>query len=180
MLVKMLSRDEILESISNVKNGQIVRVSYQSEVPVKAEFKKLGMTVFKFTETSVRTGVNYWNMQSVIARKSNSDNKSKVKSNNPYNWIIKNKVKCHETTGKEYLVVAPLKKGDHTKTFYGICCGGTIIMMSEAEFKKAYLEIVIDSYWTRSKTGEDIKTISFENIIRIGNNGSKLDFNYFK
>lgn len=180
MFIKILTREQIIETLNTVKNGQIVRVTYQSEVPLTARFKSMGYEVIKFTETSVRTGVNYWNIEAVIKRKLEKAAEPVRKVTNNYKWLINNKVKYHEKTGKEYLVVAPLKKGDHTKTFYSICYDGSAVLMSEEEFKKAYEEMVIKSYWTPSKTGEDIKTISFENVISLANTGSRLNFDFFK
>ena len=180
MITKTLTRDQIMDTISNVKNGQIVRVTYQSEVPLKATFKDLEMKIYKFTETSVRTGVNYHNIENVIKRKAEQKGEPLRKKTNNYEWLIKNKVKYNKNTGKEYIVFAPLKKGDHTKVIYALCFESQIIMLSESSFKHVYSDSVIPSYWTPSKTGEDIKTVSFENVIRIGNVGSKINFNYFK
>ena len=172
----ILNREQIIEATNKVKNGTIARVTYRTEVPLKAEFKKQGYRLIKVTETSARFGVNYGKIASVIARNAEKSSEDVTPRVNNYEWIIKNKVKYNTKTDKEYLVVANFNKGHHTKSKY-ILEGtfvGTIDMGNSID--SHYTHLVIDSYFKKSGSGSEIKTIAFDNILRINNIGQKVYF----
>ena len=39
-----------------------------------------------------------------------------------------------------------------------------------------YKDMIINSYWKPSTTGGEVKTIAFDNVIRIGEVGEKVEF----
>lgn len=171
--MKNLTREEILETTKAIKGGRIVRVTYKTELPIKAEFKKQGYKIIKVVETSVRFGVNYHNIANVIKRKMEKETTRKVTNN--YEWIIKDRIKHNTNTDKDYLVFATLPKGSNTKVKY-ILYGsimGTLDLGDE--IPSNYKCIVLDSYFNRSNE-RDIQTVSFENVIRINNVGTKVIF----
>lgn len=164
-----MERFEIIEKVNAIRPGTFVRISYKSEVPVRASDKKAGIKMWKEVSTTVRTGVNYGNIASVIARKSEETDEPKRAYTNPYEWVIKDKVKVHTGTGKEYLYVASVNGGHHTKTtyFYEGPVIGVIDMGNSIDEKLK--EVVLPSYFNRGSNGaNEVRTISFENIISIG------------
>ena len=173
-----LTRDQIIEAVSKVRNGTIARVTYQTELPLKAEYKKQGYSIIKVVETSGRFGVNYHNIGSVIARKAAETHKDVVVRKNNYTWVIKHKVKHNESTGKDYIVMANFNKGHHTKSKYIVIYHSEELnTYNNTQFENSYfVEMVINSYWNKSNSGGEVKTITFENIIRINDVGTKVLF----
>lgn len=166
MEIKTLSSDEIIKSVSVVKNGQMCRIKYKSEMPVKAEFKKQGIKIVKVTEATIRFGVDYEHISTVIERKSNEDYTPAVRANN-YEWVIENKI-CHNSkTGKDCVRFATLNGGAHKKVVYIVVdsLNETYDIESLTEEQKKYIQ---DSYWNR--TTPEVQNILFENIIAIGSN----------
>lgn len=173
--MKVLTKEQILSATKAVRGGNIGRITYKTEVPIKSEFKKQGYKITKIVETSVRFGVNYHNISSVIARKNESVTTTRNTTNN-YVWLERNRVKYNTNTHKHYLVVASLPVGHHTKVKY-ILEGsliGTLDMGCEID--GPYKHIVLDSYLRRGNEYNEIRTISFENIITINKIGSKVKF----
>ena len=161
----ILSREQIIKVAGEVKGGRIMRVTYKTELPLKAEFKKQGYVLIKIIETSVRFGVDYHNIAAVIERKANAEPKEPVVRSNNYEWVIENRVKYNKNTEKEYLVVANLPGHSNSRVKYILegTMVGTIDMGSEID--PHYRHMVRDSYFNPSATGGEVKTISFCNII---------------
>lgn len=173
--MKTLTSQEIMSAISSVKGGTIARIAYKTDVPLKAEFKKQGYKLTRVVETSVRCGVDYHKISSVIARKSSADYVPSTRKNN-YEWVIKNRVKHNTNTEKDYVVVATLPSGDNTKVKY-ILDGtfvGTIDMGDSID--NHYTHLVIDSYFKNKESSSEVKTISFDNVLRINNTGKRIIF----
>ena len=167
MQIKTLSSDEIISKVSAIKNGQMCRICYRSELPVKAEFKHKGIKIIKVTEATVRFGVAYEHISTVKERKSDETYSPITKTNN-YEWVIENKICRNSNTGKEYVRFATLNKGSHKKVLYIVVdsMNETYTAESLSEEEKIYVQ---NSYWNRTSPTE-VQNISFENIIRIGNN----------
>lgn len=170
--MQALNDYEIIEQIAKIKNGTIARISYKKEVPVKAEYKKLGYAVTKYVETSVRVGVNYHNIASVIARKAKEVITNTSKKSN-YQWVIKNKVKYNTATEKNYVVVAILPNHANTKEKYVIELPSEAIVDSKI-VPSDINEIILPSYFTKANEYREIKCIAFENIFAINNYGQKF------
>lgn len=173
--MKTLTKEEILSAARGVRGGTIARIAYKTEVPLKAEFKKQGYKIIKVVETSVRFGVNYSHIASVIARKSSPEYVARPHTNN-YEWVISNRVKHHTQKDKDYIVVANLPKGHHTKTKYLLegSFVGTLDMGDSID--GPYKDIVIDSYFKPNSFSEEIKTICFDNMLMINKLGTKICF----
>lgn len=169
-----LNREQIIEATNGVRNGTIARVMYKSELPLKAEFKKQGYKLIKITETSARFGVNYGHISSVMER--NDTGYEPSNRTNNYEWVIPNKVKHNSKTDKDYLVLANFNKGHNTKSKYILygSMAGTLNMGPSID--PGYTHLVIDSYYKKSSTPCEVKTISFENILRINGVGEKISF----
>ena len=173
--MKTLLREQIISATKEIRGGTIARITYKTEVPVKAEFKKQGYRIIKIVETSVRFGVNYNNISSVILRKSNPDYTPSFRKNN-YEWVIKNRIKHNNQTNKDYLVVASLPSKHNTKVKYII--EGTFVGTIDTgdTIDPNYKHIVIDSYFKKASESREIRSISFENIININKIGEKITF----
>ena len=173
--MKVLTKEQILSATNAIRGGSIGRVTYKTELPIKSEFKKQGYRIIKIVETSVRFGVNYHNISSVIARKNDATPSDRKVTNN-YVWLSKNRIKYNTNTHKHYLVVASLPVGHHTKVKYILegSIMGTLDMGNAID--GPYKHIVLDSYFKRSNDCNEIRTISFENVIAINKIGYKVNF----
>ena len=60
-----MSREEIISTVTNLRNGTMARINYVTELPMKAEFAKLGYKILKVTETTARFGIKYSNLSAV-------------------------------------------------------------------------------------------------------------------
>ena len=173
--MKTLSKESILEATSSIRGGTIARISYCTELPLKAEFKKQGYKIKKYIETSVRIGVNYHNIASVKARKEAAIvNESKPIKKSNYEWILKNRVKYNTNTEKDYLVVAVLPQHSNDKVKYVIDIPNGSSVSNLAIFD-TFANMVLDSYKAK-KDDREIRYISFENIITINDVGEKINF----
>lgn len=168
-----LDREQIINAVKAVRGGTIARITYKTEVPVKAEYKKQGYKIIKIVEISSRIGVNYGKLPSVIARDSLSNTNHKP---SPYEWIVKDRI-CHNAnTNKDYVAMVSFNKGHNTKVKYVI--EGTFVGAIDMgnDIDNAYKHIVLDSYFKKGSNPSEFRTVSFENIIRINNVGTKVYF----
>ena len=167
----ILAKEDILNEAAKVKPGTITRVGYRTFLPVRAAYKKQGVEIMKVVETSIRLGVSYSKIATVIARRAEESMKEAVARTNNYEWILDNKVCYNTNTGKYYLYAASLNGGHHTKTSYMVKhASGVIESMTSEEFKNSSYadEYIIPSYWKGNGEVPEIRNISFENIFRIG------------
>ena len=173
--MKGLTREEIINAVKAVRGGTITRVTYKTEVPIKAEFKKQGYKLTKIVETSARIGVNYGHLPSVITRNTESNGEVIPKTNN-YEWVIKDRICHNHKTDKDYVALVSFNKGHNTKVKYII--DGTFVGAIDMgnEIDKVYRHIVLDSYFKKPATPTEFRRIAFDNIIRINNVGTKLVF----
>lgn len=177
-----LSRESIIEALTEIKNGRLARICYETEIPVKAYYHKAGIRVFKTVEKTVRIGVFYGNIASVKARAlENPHDGATPKKESPYEWIINNRIRKHKTNGKEYLQIAHLKDGSNKKEKFKVCFGDEIINVKDRETFELYNfdEYVYDSHWSydATKTVPEVQYIALENVIRINDFGHRVDFN---
>ena len=158
--------EEIKNLIEAIPNGQMIRVMYESKLPVKAAFKKQGIEVTKVTETTFRTGVDYDNMASTKEFIESKENYEK-QQRDYYTWIIENKIRYHEGKDKYYLHVATVPEHSNTKTSYILTINGESTFGVE---KNTIEEFIQNSYWNRcGNQGASVRDISFDNILMIGN-----------
>ena len=156
-----MSNNTLINTIKTIPAGRFFRMSYKSELPVKAAFKKQGISITKITDTTVRTGIKYENITKVKEYKSSHEPSSIVRTNN-YVWIYANRLKHNTSTGKDYFVVAPMKNS-HSKSTYVIKDAAGERVISFEELDKT---LVQDSYWKSSEGFPPvIRTISLDNII---------------
>ena len=150
-----------LENVKNVivakKNGVFFRINYRTEIPVKAEFKKAGINLVKFTEKTVRTGVNYEHIQAVIDKKSAEDYVAPAHRENHKDWIVNNKLFYNTNTNKYYVRLAHCNGSKAKSKYVAYGADG-----NEIEFDKNY---AVNSYW--NKSNNDIKSVFDVNVDNI-------------
>ena len=176
--MSILAKEVILNEAAAAKNGTFIRIGYRTELPVKAAYKKQGIQFFKYTEMSVRLGVNYGHIASVIARKAEQQLVETIQRTNNYEWVIHNKVRHNTATGKDYLYVANFNQGSNIHNVYvGIKDGEVFNIVPEDKemFKILNEEYMIPSYWNGTSNAPEIMNISFDNIHRIDKSGITLD-----
>lgn len=168
-IIDTLSLDTIKTCLNATKGGVITRVSYMTELPLKAEFKKLGYKVIKVTDTSVRFGVDYSKIAKVIAKKTEATETRKTTNN--YTWLMEDKLCVNEKTGGTYIRFATLPKGAHTKVKF-IVVNGNITCANELTDEQK--NFVINSYWNKAGEKPEVQNVNVENVIRIGKVGYNL------
>ena len=160
-----MNREEIIKAINEVPAGRFFRMSYTSELPVKASVKKQGVTVMKLVETTVRTGVSYDKISAVIEYRATHEPKVTTPRANNWEWVTKNRIKYNSNTGKTYAVVAPIKSGGNARCKYIIIDQNGQRVVDPSDLDRS---LVIDSYWSRGDGVDAIRTIALEHILGIG------------
>lgn len=159
-----MAQHEIINVISGIPAGRFFRMSYTSELPVKAEHKNAGVKIHKITETTVRTGVSYNNIKAVQEYKATHEPKLTTPRANNYEWVVENRIKYNTKTGKTYVVVATVPSGSNKRCKYLISSPEGTRVVEMEELNK---ELIIDSYWKKSGAPDVVRTISVDHIIEI-------------
>lgn len=159
-----MTHTEIKTILESIPAGRFFRMKYLSEMKVKAEFKKKGITITKVTETTTRTGVAYKNIAAVIEYKSSHEPKRDKPVANNWEWVSPNRIKYNSNTKKTYAVIAPISRGNNTKSYYIVTDESGTRTVSLDELDKSILQ---DSTWTQGSFPNVVRTIPFDNIIDI-------------
>ena len=160
-----MEKNEIMTALDRIKNGTFVRVKYKSEMPVKAENKKKGISITKYSEATFRTGVKYSNIADVIAeRETKEPTEQKIRKNND-EVLIDNKAVHNTNTNKDYVCFATVKNNANIKSMYLIIIGDKKIIADK--LNDEYKAFLIDSALSERKVSY-VRKINFENIISIG------------
>lgn len=156
----------IYEAIENAKNGAITRVGYTSDVSVAAAFKKVGISIKKFTEMTCRLGVDYDNIESVIEKKEQrlAEGYIPQQRENNYHWIIKNKIAHNDKTGLDYLRITTIPNNNSHIKYYELNDNGNKSIITEEEVKK----YAIASYWNKSSDPVEVFNVKLDNVFKIG------------
>lgn len=167
-----LSTDDIINAVSSIGNGRMARICYKSELPVKAEYTKKGIKIVKVTEATVRFGVDYEHISTVIEKKKSDDYTIPAPRENNYRWTVENKVCHNDKTGKDYIRFASVNQGANRKVLYIV-----IDSMSETTTVESLDDgtknMIQNSYWNKGNVPE-VQNISIENVLRINKIGKKL------
>lgn len=157
-----MNENEIISAVSSIKNGCYGKITYKSELPVKAAFKKQGISIVKVTNANVRFGVCYENIGSVIEYKETHEVQP-LKTG--YHWVVPNKISFNENTGKSYVRFASTHNHGAKHSTYFVIENGNAVEFAELPTEKK--EIVQNSYW-KEKEVPEVQNIKFENILSIG------------
>ena len=155
----------LIEAVKAKKNGTMQRISYKSELPLKANFKKHGIKITKFVEATVRFGVGYENISTVIDRKADE---SYVPAERHYDreWVVDNKVYTNNNNGKTYVRFANVNGGGDNRKVYFVVedSNGKNTVNSLTDTVKEY---VINSYWNKKAELPEIQDVNADNIIEV-------------
>ena len=150
----------ISEKINKIRRGSFVRFTYQSEMPIKAEFKKMGYKIIKTTSVTTRFGINYGNIKQV---KEKDTEKKPYKVNEALKWIVKDVIQYNSNTDKYYLCTYPTEKGRNSSSKYDIYLNGERVMKGVDIIDR---NMIINSYWDKKATC--MMKVNIDNVIQIG------------
>lgn len=159
-----MTHNEIMGILNRIPAGRFFRMKYSSEMKVKAEHKKKGISVTKVTETTVRTGVAYANISAVAEYKATHEPKRSKPATNNWEWVSPNRVKYNTNTKKTYAVVATVPNGSNSDVYYIVTDANGSRMVTPDELDKSLMQ---DSAWGSGSYPNSVRTIAFDNIIEI-------------
>lgn len=148
----------------NMKNkGQFFKVSWISDVPVKAGFKRQGISVNKLTTTTARYGIKYTNMKSVQMKVE----KGEINLTHELPW-------GNWKSGYEGILIDHTNKTGEQNTYLRLYTtpnkAEVSYFLNGKPITKAELissGVVQDSYWKKDNSSVDCFTINVRNIIDI-------------
>lgn len=152
------------EALGGIRSGTFFRIGYITELPVKAAYAKEGWKILKKTESTVRTGVNYGKIKSVVEER---EGRSEVTHTLKNHIVPVQRGRIYQNTDTEqmYLRVFPTKKGTNKKVSYILVTPGH----SEYHFNdldEEMRDMVRDSYF--NEKSRPIATIKIDNIYKVG------------
>ena len=156
-----MKTEQIIKKVAEIPAGRFFRVRYTTKVKLKAEYEKKGYTVLKIVDTTTRTGVKYKNISGV--KLNDYPDEYEPKKTN-WEWVVKNRIKHNTNTGKDYLVIAPIKKGSNTIVSYILTTPeGVSNAIPQEDVKATY---AVPSYW---KNGDKpaIMNVTLENVLMV-------------
>lgn len=154
-----MNLDSIKNAMCKVRPGTFTRITYMTQLPLKAEYKKRGYEIIKTTSITSRFGIHYGNINGVEPKENNE------KKINNFFWVdgFKKNICFNTKTEKYYLCTYPTSKGTNSKSTY-------CIKFPDGSFhggmKTVDKDMVINSYWNKSST--KMMRINIDNIIKIG------------
>lgn len=167
---RIMTEDQIMAAVNEVKNGQFVSLGYKSEPTMKAEFRKAGYSVVKVSECTGRLGCNYENLKSTKEKRAAGVEKSEKKDN--YFWIVENKIAGNTKTGKKYLRMTTTPGAKTNSQYFVFDENGNNVSDT-----MNYKDLVVPSYFSKPAdyVPEPVRNIKLENVIRINDAGYKMD-----
>lgn len=149
---------KMLRKLNEKRNGAYFRLQYAKTVDEVSK-KCPGYVVTKVTTISVRKGVDYSKLKSVVERKSNGGVSAAPARKPWYHHINKTLVK-HNTKDEYYIQVFPNIFGKpHTQYFVN----GKSVTLEELK----NMGIMNNSFWNKKDTRPECLTIKVSNIIDI-------------
>lgn len=162
-----MTYEMVIQALENIHPGSFFRISYKTELPLKAAFSKQGYKIYRLCQSTVRTGINYGNIRFVIEERSQRPESSSSHKSNIVP-VIKNKVYKNSETDQLYLRIYPTKKGTNKISQYVVVNpDGMMTMVSQLDPENKGM--VRDSYFTGKYS--PISMIKLENLYRVGSLG---------
>lgn len=159
-----MTYEMILEALDNIHPGSFVRIGYNTEIPLKSSYAKQGYKLTRISESTVRTGIRYSNIKSVIQEREGrmEPARSYRKTIVP---VIQNKIYKNKDTDQLYLRVYPTSKGTNkVSTYVLVSPNGASYISSTID--SPMREMVRDSYFDNKF--RPISMIKLDNVHRIG------------
>lgn len=161
--------ETLFEVVKSIKPGTMARISYKTELPLKAEFRKQGYGLIKVVETTARFGVKYSNLKSVIAKRSAPDYVPSSKANNNI-WLLENRISQNKKTGKIHIRFAPMPFGSNRKSTYVFVDSNGRMFELGRDVPASFKDMAQNSYWDSKSCMPDIQTICADNVLYIKQN----------
>lgn len=161
--------EALFEAVKSIRPGTMARISYKTELPLKAEFRKQGYGLIKVVETTARFGVKYSNLKSVIAKRSTPDYVPSSKANSNI-WLLENKISQNEKTGKIHVRFAPMPSGANRKSEYVFVDSNGRMFELGHDVPASFKDMVQNSYWDSKSGMPDVQTICVNNVLYIKQN----------
>ena len=171
------------EAIKDIRPGQFFRISYRTQIkPSKNRCNELLVdagcfNIYKVVSTTVRTGVAYNKIHSVVEKQKEKPVQKKLVTNN-WAWIDRNTCKFNTNTSKFYLCCATVPHGGNCKVSYVV--EGKVpgfkeetIEMSKDTFEHSFFNEILNDSDKKSKVPCEYFTVSCDNILSI--NGKELN-----
>lgn len=149
---------EILNKLAKKQNGAYFRIQYMTDINSKVSARFKSYNISKITEMSVRKGINYENLKSVIEEKQNLMY-SKREYTPWYSHVDKMLLKSNKKD-QYYVALFPNKFGT-PKTIY---------MINGERIEKTQLKelgIMQPSYWNRESEKPKMITLGLDKIINV-------------
>ena len=167
MTINTMSYDSVISAIKSIRGGSMARITYFSEMPLKAVHKKNGYVIYKVVSTTARFGVNYSNIGSVVALRNSPDYVAPAKRENNNEWVIVNRVSYNAKTGKTSIRFVPMTKGSNKHVTYILKSADRTVVLGSS-IPEMFKSMVQDSYWTNSFLPV-IQSVNINNIISLHN-----------
>ena len=151
--------ETIKNTLNNIKPGVFTRLTYQTELPLKKEYKNQGYKIVKIHSITTRFGIHYGNIKEV---KEKEISEAFERTNN-FHWIMKNNIQYNSNTDKYYLCTYPTKKGRNGSWRYVVYLPDGVTFDGLTDINRDWVQ---NSYWNKKST--NMMKINIDNIIRIG------------
>lgn len=146
--------ETLIKKLDSIKAGVFTNLTYKTEVPLRAEYKKAGYKIIKTTTMNTRFKVKYANIKGVELKPSTKKS--------PYTSIIPNLISECISNGNKYLTTYPFANSNPKSTFKVITPEGKTV-----NFNDSYKDMILPSYFSKSSSTKIMK-INVENIIKVG------------
>lgn len=164
---KTMSYESVLDAIKTIRGGSMARITYFSEMPLKAVHKNNGYVIYKVVSTTARFGISYSNIGSVVALRNAPDYVAPAKKENNNEWVIVNRVSYNSKTGKTSVRFVPMTKGSNKKVTYILKSADRTVVLGEC-IPETFKSMVQDSYW-RNSSCPVVQSVNINNIIALHN-----------
>ena len=170
-----MNYDMLVNIVSHLRPGVFTRLTYKTDLPMKAEYKKQGYQISGVRSTTVRFGVEYGNIAHVISRREEASTEPRDNVRNRIHAVIPKYIYKHEESGQIYLRAFPCVKGTNTHSSFVVKKynddGNLDSYVEYDNLPSEYKYMVRESYWNSKKSFSPIFTVKLENILKINNIG---------
>ena len=162
-----MSYESVISAVKSIHGGSMARITYFSEMPLKAVHKKNGYVIYKVVSTTARFGVSYSNIGSVVALRNSPEYVAPAKRENNNEWVVVNRVSYNAKTGKTSIRFAPMTKGSNKQVTYILKSSDRTVVLGNS-IPEMFKSMVQDSYWNNTSSPV-IQSVNINNIIALHN-----------
>ena len=167
MMFSVMTNEAVISAVKSIHGGSMARITYFSEMPMKAVHKRNGYVIYKVVSTTARFGVNYSNIGSVVSLRNAPDYVAPAKRENNNEWVVVNRVSYNSKTGKTSIRFAPMTKGSNKRVTYVLESSDRTVVLGNS-IPEMFKSMVQDSYWN-NHSAPVIQSVNINNIIALYN-----------